>query len=181
MPSARLASATNASLECGKGRPTETDHSASSSAINPGRSRSHPPAPQAAAALATTSGTRFISQGSHRRRRDRRASRPLLPEACPAGTISLPHIDGYARAGSTGGGSGAAVGLRRYRLLRPRPAGQQQTSGYVHVLSALRILAARHAIPADSTVTDLEFGWEICSTNNVPLNFTLTNYAVWTA
>jgi len=34
--------------------------------------------------------------------------------------------------------------------------------------------------PADSTVTDLEFGWEICSTNHVPLNFTLTNYAVWT-
>lgn len=58
--------------------------------------------------------------------------------------------------------------------------GRQQNSGTVHVLSALRILAGRGAIPASSTVTDLQFGWEICSTRNVPLNFTVQDFAVST-
>ena len=63
-----------------------------------GRSRNHPSAPQAVAALATTSGTRsVISQGSHRRRRDPRASRPLLDRGCTTGTISLPHFAGTVR------------------------------------------------------------------------------------
>jgi Glycosyl hydrolase family 12 len=48
--------------------------------------------------------------------------------------------------------------------------GKQQNSGYAHILSALRILVARGDIPSDSTVTDLEFGWEICSTDNHPLS-----------
>jgi Glycosyl hydrolase family 12 len=58
--------------------------------------------------------------------------------------------------------------------------GKQQNSGYAHILSAPRILVARGDIPSDSTVTDLEFGWEICSTDNHPLSFTVDNYAVWT-
>ncbi len=58
--------------------------------------------------------------------------------------------------------------------------GNQQKSGTVHILSALRILVGRGDIPADTTVTDLQFGWEICSTSNVPLQFTVDNYAVWT-
>ncbi len=58
--------------------------------------------------------------------------------------------------------------------------GKQQNSGCARILSALRILVARGDIPSDSIVTDLEFGWEICSTNNVPLSFTVDNYAVWT-
>jgi hypothetical protein len=56
--------------------------------------------------------------------------------------------------------------------------GKQQNSGTVHILSALRILAGRGNIPANSTVTDLQFGWEICSTGNVPLHFTVSNYRV---
>jgi hypothetical protein len=58
--------------------------------------------------------------------------------------------------------------------------GNQQNSGIVHILSALRILVGRGDIPADTSVTDLQFGWEICSTGNVPLHFTVDNYAVWT-
>jgi hypothetical protein len=58
--------------------------------------------------------------------------------------------------------------------------GKQQNSGTVHILPALRILVARGDIPASSTVTDLQFGWEICSTRNVPLHFRVASFAVRT-
>jgi hypothetical protein len=58
--------------------------------------------------------------------------------------------------------------------------GKQRNSGTVHILSALRILVGRGDIPANTTVTDLQFGWEICSTSNVPLHFVVDHYAVWT-
>ncbi len=58
--------------------------------------------------------------------------------------------------------------------------GKQRNSGTVHILSALRILAGRGDIPASSTVTDVQFGWEICSTGNAPLHFEVENYAVRT-
>jgi len=47
-------------------------------------------------------------------------------------------------------------------------------------LRALRILVGRGDIPKDSTVTDLQFGWEICSTRNVPLGFNVDGYSVST-
>lgn len=58
--------------------------------------------------------------------------------------------------------------------------GKQRTSGTVHILSALRILVGRGDIPANSTVTDIQFGWEICSTANVPLRFAVDSFAVRT-
>ena len=50
----------------------------------------------------------------------------------------------------------------------------------VHLLSMLRILVQRHAIGTGATVTDVQFGFEICSTGGRWRNFTVRNYALRT-
>jgi hypothetical protein len=57
VPSASVASATNASVGSSYDRPTVIDHSRSSSATRPGRSRSHRPAPAASALFRMAGGT----------------------------------------------------------------------------------------------------------------------------
>jgi hypothetical protein len=53
-----------------------------------------------------------------------------------------------------------------------------EQSGSVNVLDFIDYLVSHNYLPTTTTVTDIEFGWEICSTGNVPLNFTLTNYSL---
>jgi hypothetical protein len=55
-----------------------------------------------------------------------------------------------------------------------------KSHGMVHILSLLRILVARGYIKPSATVTDVEFGWEICSTAGKPLNFIMHNYFLYT-
>ena len=51
----------------------------------------------------------------------------------------------------------------------------------VHLLSMLRILVRRHAIGTGATVTDVQFGAEICGTHNRWRNFTVHGYSLLTA
>jgi hypothetical protein len=52
----------------------------------------------------------------------------------------------------------------------------KQTSGQTHILGALRWLISRHDIPANVTLTQVDFGWEIASTGGRPLDFAVSSY-----
>ena len=51
-----------------------------------------------------------------------------------------------------------------------------QTTGSTHILGAIRWMIAHGYAPANSGITEAEFGWEIASTNG-PQKFNLTNYS----
>lgn len=51
-----------------------------------------------------------------------------------------------------------------------------QAKGTVHVLALLDWLDQNRYIAATATVNDVEYGWEICSTNGRPENFTMLGY-----
>ncbi len=50
----------------------------------------------------------------------------------------------------------------------------------VHLLSLLRILVHRHDLTAAATITDVQAGWEICSTGGVWRTFTWHDYTLIT-
>ncbi len=54
--------------------------------------------------------------------------------------------------------------------------GKPQTTGKVHLLSAIRYLVRHHYLRKQVVLTQADFGWEIASTGNVPANFTVTKY-----
>ena len=56
--------------------------------------------------------------------------------------------------------------------------GGNERSGTVHLLSALRWLVHHGQLSSSVTLTQVNFGWEICSTNGVPMDFTLTKYTL---
>jgi hypothetical protein len=51
-----------------------------------------------------------------------------------------------------------------------------QAAGQTHILGALRWLTSHRDIPADVTLAQVGFGWEIASTGGRPLDFTVTRY-----
>ena len=51
-----------------------------------------------------------------------------------------------------------------------------ETHGVTHILAAIAWLAKHNQIPSDATLTQVNFGWEIASTNGTPMDFKLTNY-----
>jgi hypothetical protein len=51
-----------------------------------------------------------------------------------------------------------------------------QAAGQTHILGALRWLISHRDIPADVTLAQVGFGWEIASTGGRPLDFTVTRY-----
>src|SRR5215472_17216660 len=51
-----------------------------------------------------------------------------------------------------------------------------ETSGVTHILAAIRWLIRHHFLNANVTVAQINFGWEIASTNGKPKDFTVTNY-----
>lgn len=55
-----------------------------------------------------------------------------------------------------------------------------RSSGTVHIQALIRYLVNHNYIPNTSTYTSDQFGWEICSTNNVTLPFTVNNYSLKT-
>jgi len=59
-------------------------------------------------------------------------------------------------------------------------SGKQQTTGKVHLLAALLWLAGHGYLSRSATLTQVNFGWEIASTDGVPMNFTLTRYSLVT-
>jgi hypothetical protein len=46
------------------------------------------------------------------------------------------------------------------------------------LLSALRWLVKKRLISNSATMTQVNFGWEICSTDRKPLDFTVTGYGL---
>ncbi|HEX4834157.1 MAG TPA: hypothetical protein VH478_24045 [Trebonia sp.] len=53
---------------------------------------------------------------------------------------------------------------------------QNATSSQVHIISMLKWLETARLSPAGSGINDIEFGWEICSTNSQPWTFTVSKY-----
>jgi hypothetical protein len=55
---------------------------------------------------------------------------------------------------------------------------RQLTSGTIHLLTMLQWLQKHRYLSAKDTLWQVDFGWEICSTDGVPLDFTVTNYSL---
>jgi hypothetical protein len=51
-----------------------------------------------------------------------------------------------------------------------------ETTGMTHIQASLRWLISHGYIPASATLTQVNFGWEIASTNGVPKDFSMTKY-----
>jgi Glycosyl hydrolase family 12 len=51
-----------------------------------------------------------------------------------------------------------------------------ETSGQTHILASINWLINHHRVPANATLTQAEFGWEIASTNGRPANFHISKF-----
>jgi hypothetical protein len=60
-------------------------------------------------------------------------------------------------------------------------SGKRQTTGKVHILSALRFLVNHGYLSSSDTMKQINFGWEIASTGGAPLDFTVTGYSLSTS
>ncbi len=52
----------------------------------------------------------------------------------------------------------------------------RETSGVTHILASIDWLIAHHQVPSDATLTQVNFGWEIASTDGKAEDFTVTKY-----
>jgi len=59
-------------------------------------------------------------------------------------------------------------------------SGRPEPSGQVDLLSVLQWLIRHHFLAGSDVLTQVNFGWEIASTGDMPMNFTLTKYALST-
>lgn len=59
-------------------------------------------------------------------------------------------------------------------------AGKLAASGQVNLLSVLQWLIRHRYLSGSDRLTQVNFGWEIASTNGVPLNFAVTDYSLST-
>ena len=57
-------------------------------------------------------------------------------------------------------------------------SGPQETTGTVHLLSALRWLVHHRSLNSTDTVDEVDFGWEIASTGGIAQDFLVTGFAV---
>jgi hypothetical protein len=81
----------------------------------------------------------------------------------------------------------AAISGRQYAVYQGGPdmfsfvaTGQPATTGRVNLLSALHWLIRHHYLSGSDSLTQVNFGWEIASTNGVPLDFALNGYSLTT-
>jgi hypothetical protein len=56
--------------------------------------------------------------------------------------------------------------------------GSQEKTGSVDILAFLRWLVGQHYLRASAGVSQVDFGWEIASTNGVPLEFRMRQYTL---
>jgi hypothetical protein len=59
-------------------------------------------------------------------------------------------------------------------------SGKQHSVGHVHLLKALAWLVSSGYLSSSDILTQVNFGWEICSTDGQPMDFTLTKYSLTT-
>jgi hypothetical protein len=53
---------------------------------------------------------------------------------------------------------------------------RNETTGMTHILASLHWLVVNRYIPASATLTQVDFGWEIASTDGTPRDFAVTSY-----
>jgi tight adherence protein B len=58
------------------------------------------------------------------------------------------------------------------------PTGPQESSGTVHLLSALRWLVSHRYLNRTDSINEVDFGWEIVSTGGTAQDFAVKNYGV---
>jgi hypothetical protein len=51
-----------------------------------------------------------------------------------------------------------------------------ETSGVTHILAAIDWLMRHRLVPSNASLTQVNFGWEIASTNGKPMDFKVTKY-----
>jgi hypothetical protein len=80
-----------------------------------------------------------------------------------------------------------AISGRQYAVYQGGPdmfsfvaTGKPATTGQVNLLSALQWLIKHHYLSGSDSLTQVNFGWEIASTNGVPLHFALSDYSLTT-
>lgn len=83
--------------------------------------------------------------------------------------------------------SHVAIASRRYAVYQGGPdmfsfvaTGTPATTGRVNLLSVLQWLIRHHYLRGSDSLTQVNFGWEIASTNGVPLDFAMTDYSLTT-
>jgi hypothetical protein len=59
-------------------------------------------------------------------------------------------------------------------------SGKQETKGTAHLLKSMDWLVHHGYLSSSDTLTQVNFGWEICSTDGRPMDFTMTNYTLTT-
>jgi hypothetical protein len=59
--------------------------------------------------------------------------------------------------------------------------GLQETKGTINILSFLSYLVNHHYLSKNDTMSQVNFGWEIASTDNSPMDFTVTRYSLTTS
>jgi len=84
----------------------------------------------------------------------------------PAGSV-VAHVNFY--------GENFAVYKPHHTLFSFVLTGRQQTTGKVHLLSALRWLVTNHWLRSDVKLTQANFGWEIAASGGTT-NFSVSNY-----
>ena len=55
-----------------------------------------------------------------------------------------------------------------------------ETSGKTYISASIQWLMERGYVPASATLTQVDFGWEIASTDGTPMDFTITDYWLYT-
>ena len=55
---------------------------------------------------------------------------------------------------------------------------RNEKAGKIHIASLLRWLVRTHRLSGSDTLTQTNFGWEICSTRGVPMNFKLSWFSL---
>ena len=55
-----------------------------------------------------------------------------------------------------------------------------ERTGVTHMLASINWLISHHLIPANVTLTQVDFGWEIASTGGQPKDFKLNKYWLFT-
>lgn len=96
-------------------------------------------------------------------------------------------VDNHGQTPSGGVIDQAIISGRQYDVYRGSAhmysfviSGRPQPSGQVDLLSALQWLIRHHFLTGSDVLTQVNFGWEIASTGDIPMNFTLTDYALST-
>jgi hypothetical protein len=60
-------------------------------------------------------------------------------------------------------------------------AGTHESKGTMNLLAALHALVQRGFISSSDTLTQVDFGWEVASTDNVPMSFEMHSYSLTSA